>query len=213
MENKKINLDITVFSDYICPFCYIGKNRIENIKKDFPEAQITWKMIEIHPEIPKDGIKTKSISSPYLNAVWESVEKMAKESNIKMKIPDILANSKIAIYVSEFAKKKGKFKELHELLLDEYWINGKNISDLNIILEIAKKVGLNSSELEEFLHNENGEEILKRNLEESYDHLITGVPSFVINDKVIIGAQPYHLIKKVIEREILTANETNFTPI
>ncbi|MHA1983940.1 MAG: DsbA family oxidoreductase [Candidatus Hodarchaeales archaeon] len=213
MKNKEINLEVTVFSDYICPFCYIGKDRVENIKKDFPEAKITWKMIEIHPELPKDGIKTKSISSPYLNVVWESVEKMAKESNIKMKIPDILANSKIAIYVSEFAKKVGKFQEFHALLLDEYWVNGNNISDINIILGIATRIGLNSSELEEFLHNGNGEEILKRNLEESYDHLITGVPSFVINDKVIIGAQPYHLIKKVIEREILTANETNFTPI
>ena len=72
---------------------------------------------------------------------------------------------------------------------------------------------MNISELEEFIRKGNGEELLKKNLEESYDYAITGVPSFLVNDKVIIGAQPYHLIKKVIEREILIGNEINFTPI
>ena len=77
---------ITIFSDYICPFCYIGKDRAEKLEKDF-KIEIEWKMIEIHPETPKKGIETKSISSPYLNSVWKEVQSIADESNIDMKIP------------------------------------------------------------------------------------------------------------------------------
>ena len=201
MNHYQDKITIRVYSDYICPFCFIGKLRVEEILRDF-DIKIEWKMIEIHPETPKNGLDIESLSNPYLSSIWYNVKTLAFESGVTINIPKILANSKLAIIASEYARKKGKFNEFHEALFDEYWINGKNISNLDVILSIGEKLNFNLPELSKFIYSKEGEDILNFNMDSSMDDLVTGVPAFVINGKVITGAQPYHLLKKVIEKEL-----------
>ena len=201
MNTNQAKLTIFVYSDYICPYCFIGKLRVEQILHDF-NVEIEWKMIEIHPETPENGLAIESLSNPYLPNIWTNIKALASESGIEINFPKYLANSRLAIIASEYARKKGKFSEFHEALFNEYWIKGKNISKVDIILNLGEKLKFNTDELSKFLYSTEGEELLNFNLESSLDDVVTGVPAFVINGKVVTGAQPYNLIKKVIEKEL-----------
>lgn len=71
---------VVIFSDCICPFCYIGKDRADKLKEEFGIA-VEWKMTEIHPETPMQGIPRHSINSPYLSKVWSHVQELAPRTS------------------------------------------------------------------------------------------------------------------------------------
>jgi len=120
MKHKKLN--VIVYSDYICPFCYIGFHRIERLKEQY-DLDVEWRPFELHPEIPKDGIVTEKLSFPkgYLEMVMANVKRLADQDGIHFKLSDKVPNSQLALLISEFAKKKGKFDEFHKLVFDDYW--------------------------------------------------------------------------------------------
>ena len=111
--NQK-TLKVIVYSDYICPFCYIGFHRIEKLKEKYP-LEIEWKPFELHPEIPREGIITEKLSIPrgYLEIVRANVKRPADEDGITLKFTKKVPNSRLALFFSEFAKIKGKFDEFH----------------------------------------------------------------------------------------------------
>lgn len=128
MSQKK--LKIVVFSDYICPFCYIGFYRVEQLKENF-DIEVEWQPFEIHPETPKDGTELSNLPFPkeYLEMMKANIKKLADDVGVTFNLSDKLPNSRMALYLSEFARKKGKFDEFHKLVFDGYWKEGKDIGD------------------------------------------------------------------------------------
>ena len=86
MSQKK--LDVVVFSDYVCPFCYIGYHRIEKLKQQY-DLDVEWKPFELHPETPKDGILIEKL--PFPRGVFEAfianVKRLADEDGLTIKLP------------------------------------------------------------------------------------------------------------------------------
>ncbi|MFW9824968.1 MAG: DsbA family protein, partial [Candidatus Thorarchaeota archaeon] len=84
MDHKK--LKVVVFSDYICPFCYIGFHRIEKLKEKY-NLDVEWEPFELHPETPKEGFNMEGISFPkgYLEMVMENVKRLAEEDGLNFK--------------------------------------------------------------------------------------------------------------------------------
>ncbi|MFW9878062.1 MAG: DsbA family protein, partial [Candidatus Thorarchaeota archaeon] len=196
---NQIKLKVIAYSDYICPFCYIGYHRIEQLKKEF-NLDVEWKPFEIHPETPKGGAFTQDLSFPkgYLEMAFANVKRLADEDGLTLKFSEKLPNSRIALYMSEFARKKGKFEEFHKLVLESYWLEGKDIGDKNFLLNIAESVGLDKQELENYLDTNEPVETVQQSLKEVRGYGINGVPAFIIEDRLIYGAQPYSVFKEVI---------------
>ncbi len=192
---------VVIYSDYICPFCYIGKDRVDKLKEEF-EMDVEWKMIEIHPETPMQGIPRHSFNSSHLGGVWSHVQELAERSNLNIKIPSVLANSRLALIASEYAKTNGKFEEFHNALFDAYWKEGQNIGDVGVLLKIAKSAGLDTKGLGEYFVNGDWSEKLDKHLRAAENIPVSGVPTFVINDKIVVGAQPYSVIREVVKKEI-----------
>jgi len=192
-------LKVIAYSDYICPFCYIGYHRIEQLKKEY-NLDVEWKPFEIHPETPKDGALTENLPFPkgYLEMAFANVKRLADEDGLKLNFSEKLPNSRLALYISEFARKKGKFEEFHKLVLESYWLEGKDIGDKRLLLNLAESVGLDKEEIEVFLDTEEPFEVIKQSLKEVRRYGINGVPAFMIEDRLIYGAQPYDVFKKVI---------------
>ncbi|MFX0044126.1 MAG: DsbA family protein, partial [Candidatus Hodarchaeota archaeon] len=126
MSQPKIK--VIAYSDYICPFCYIGYHRLTQLKKEY-NLDVEWRPFEIHPETPKGGALTEDLPFPkgYLEMAFANVKGLADEDGLKLKFSGKLPNSRLALYVSEFARKKGKFGEFHKIVLDAYWLDGKDI--------------------------------------------------------------------------------------
>jgi len=198
---KQKMLKVIVYSDYICPFCYIGFHRIEKLKERY-DLDVEWRPFELHPEIPKDGIVTEKLPFPrgYLEMVMANVKRLADQDGIIFKLSDKLPNSQLALFISEFAKKKGKFDEFHKLVFDNYWKEGKDIGDLSLLLDLAESIGLNKPEILNYIKSDEPVNKLKEASLELGRCGINGVPTFFIGDSVVIGAQPYEIFQNTIEK-------------
>ena len=197
------NVKIVVFSDYICPFCYIGFYRVEQLKENFA-LDVEWRPFEIHPETPKKGTDLSNLPFPkeYLEMMKANIKKLADDVGVTFKLTDKLPNSRMALYLSEFARKKGKFDEVHKLIFDSYWKDGKDIGDQALLLDLADSLGFDRSEVLEYIDSEEPFNELKKSLSELRKYGINGVPTFIIGDKIVVGAQPYEVFEKVIRNAL-----------
>ena len=198
--NQK-TLKVIVYSDYICPFCYIGFHRIEKLKEKYP-LEIEWKPFELHPEIPREGIITEKLSIPrgYLEIVRANVKRLADEDGITLKFTKKVPNSRLALFFSEFAKIKGKFAEFHRLVFVNYWKEGKDIGDLSLLLVLAESLGFRKAEILSYIKSDepvNKLDVAKLELRIFGIH---GVPTFFIEDEIVFGAQPYYVFEDAIDR-------------
>jgi len=201
MSEKK--LKVTVFSDYICPFCYIGFYRVEQLKENY-DLEIEWRPFEIHPETPKEGAELDSINFPkeYIDMMIANIKRLADDIGISLKFTEKLPNSRLALYLSEFARKNGKFEAFHKLVFDSYWKEGKDIGDQIFLLALADIVGLNREEILDYINSEEPKSELMKSFKDLRQYGINGVPTFIIGDKIVVGAQPYDVFKKVIENAL-----------
>jgi predicted DsbA family dithiol-disulfide isomerase len=197
MSQKK--LKIVVFSDYICPFCYIGFYRVEQIRNNF-DIEFEWRPFEIHPETPKEGTELTNLPFPkeYLEMMKANIQKLADDVGISLTLNDKLPNSRLALYFSEYARKKGKFDEFHKLVFDAYWKDGRDIGDQDFLLSIAESIGFRKEDILEYIDSDEPFEELSKSLRELRKYGINGVPTFIIGDRIVVGAQPYDVFEKVI---------------
>ena len=94
MMKKKV----IVYSDYICPFCFIGKHRMDRLQEEL-DVEIEWRGLEIHPETPPEGqtLEDMDINPHYIDMVIENVNKLAAEIALELKSPPKISNSKRAL--------------------------------------------------------------------------------------------------------------------
>ncbi|MFX0012776.1 MAG: DsbA family protein [Candidatus Hermodarchaeota archaeon] len=201
---------VIAYSDYICPFCYIGYHRIEQLKKEY-NLDVEWRPFEIHPETPKEGALTEELSFPkgYLEMAFANVRRLADEEGLTLKFTGKLSNSRLALYISEFARKKGKFEAFHKLVLEAHWLEGKDIGDKSLLLTLAESVGLNKNEIESFLDTDEPFKALQKALIEVRSYGINGVPAFIIENRLVFGAQPYTVFKNVINKVLEEKSKEN----
>ncbi len=199
--NKMNKIKITAYSDNICPFCTVGAKRLKKLQQEL-DFDVEWRAFEIHPETPKDGVKTVDYFPKYdMEKMKNYIESFGKDVGIKLN-GDVLANSKLSLAANEFAKKKGKFDKFHEAIFKANFEEGKNIGDMDVLLEIAQSVGLNKAELKLYLVDERNLEAIDESSAQAKKLGITGVPSFIINNKMVVGAQSIEVLKEFIENEI-----------
>jgi len=197
-------MNVTVYYDYICPFCYLGTKRILGLSKEF-NLTIDWKGIEIHPEFPPQGKKrTKTLKS---KSFAETIREMAKEDNIEIKLPGYATNSRLSLEASEFAKIKGKFLEFHIGVYEAYFLEGRNIGDIEIVLDIGEKAGLHRSDLVECLNKRTMFDNIEANKKEAEDNLILGVPTFIFGNFPVHGNQSTQTMRYIIKRALEIARD------
>jgi len=176
---------------------------MEQLKRKY-DLDVEWRPFEIHPETPKEGALTDDLSFPegYLERAFANVKRLADEDGIPLKFSDKLSNSHLALSISEFARKKGKFDEFHKLVLDTYWLQGRDIGNRKLLLDLAESIGMDKKEIESFLETDESRKALQKSLREIRANGINGVPAFIIDNKLIFGAQPYEVFDRAIKKAI-----------
>jgi predicted DsbA family dithiol-disulfide isomerase len=194
---------VIVYSDYICPFCYIGKHRMDRLEQEF-DVEIEWRGLEIHPETPSEGqtLKDMGLDHHYVDMVIENVRSLAAEIALVLNPPKLIANSNKALRLCEFARENGKFDDYHSEVFKAYWEEGLNIGDIEVLLDIIDRIGLDYEMAREFLKRKKASEKIDRFLLEAKAWGVDSVPTFIIGNIKIEGAQPYELIKKAMNNAI-----------
>jgi len=183
-------LNITVYSDYICPFCYLGHHRLLRLRDSY-ELKINWCFLEIHPETSAAGEPIDSLQYP--SEQWQkmlaNLTRIADEENIPLARLSFITNSKDALLLAEATKQCGRetFYRLHEKLFNAYFVEGKNIGDRTILKDIALSCGIDQQLIESAWSDAHYQQRLVANFQSARRHDVQSVPSFVFGDKVLNG--------------------------
>ena len=183
-------LKISVFSDYICPFCYVGHHRLMRLTDSY-NLKINWCFLEIHPENSAEGEPVSSLDYPseYWNQLMLNLKRVAAEENIPLSEHLFTTNSKDALLLGEAAKSCGRdmFYKLHEALFSAFFVDGKNIGDREILRDIAHSCDINDKILEDAWNNPAHQQRLQQNFSTARAYQIQSVPSFVFGERILTG--------------------------
>ena len=175
--------NIKVFSDYSCPFCYIGFSIIDRLKKEKPELIIEWIPYELNPDTPSQGREiTKDVSPEQLEVAYKRILRLGSEYGLVYNNRIKSFNTHRLHKASQYANSKDKFYEFSKEAFKAIFEDGKNVSDPSIINEIAILVGLDSVDMNKQIDEGLFDQLMEKskNLVSVYD--IDSVPSFIVND-------------------------------
>jgi len=201
MESK---MKVEIWSDVMCPFCYIGKRHFEAALGNFEHKnaiEIEWKSFLLDPDIPESVenknvyeylAERKGISVQQSEQMHERVIEMAKNAGLDYNFDiAVVANSFKAHRLIQKAKSKGLGDAAEELLFKSYFTEGKNISDTATLVELGKQIGLTEKDVNEALSNQDFQFLVNKDIEEARAIGVSGVPFFVFDRKYAVsGAQP-----------------------
>ncbi len=201
-------MKINVFSDYICPFCFIGMETLRKVQTEVPPFTLEWKGFQIHPEYPATGIPTEHRAAQFgkerYAAMWRNITAMAESIDLIMRPPTVLTNSLMALEATEYAKHQGKAEEFSRTVYRAYFQDGRNIGDLNVVLALVQEVGLDPTIVQEHLTAGTYANRLKAAHQEALSLDVSGVPTFIVGPAQIVGAQSpdvfVNMLNRVAER-------------
>jgi predicted DsbA family dithiol-disulfide isomerase len=202
---------INVWSDYVCPFCYLEEPVLERLKQEFGDAvEIVWRAFELRPE-PEPTLDPKG---DYLRDAWaQSVYPMAAHRGMTLRLPPVQPRSRLAHEAVEFARDRGRHAEMNHALFRAFFEDGRDIGSKEVLLEICSEAGLDREELREALESGRHIEHVLSDQQLAHELGISGVPALVIYQTanpagtatMLSGAQPYELVRATVERVARTS--------
>lgn len=212
-------IKVEIYSDFVCPFCYIGETELDNAAKATglnEHLDVSYRSFELDPTAPNEQTLTmKDLMKEKTGGNQEQADQMiqslidrANSLGLEYNYDNLMAqNTYKAHRVGKLAKEEGKELEFHDTLFKAVFTDNYFLPDNEQLLELSKKIGLDEEKVKEVLENESA---YKNQVEEdktlAREIGISGVPFFVINDKYAVqGAQPQaafeQALKKVADEE------------
>ena len=198
-----LSIKVEVWSDFVCPFCYIGKRKYENALAQFEhkdKVELVFRSFQLNPnekKTPKTDNYSRlaakyGITLQKAKSMGDSVAKQAKDVGLDFDFAAmIITNTYDAHRLSQFAKKYNKGNEIAERILKAYYAESKDIGDLEVLTQLAVEVGLDEKETRSILFDGKYGDEVKKDIKEASERDIHGVPYFLVNNKrVVSGAQP-----------------------
>lgn len=208
-----VELKVEIWSDVVCPWCYIGKRRIETALEGFEhrdEVEVQYRSFELNPDAPADegGGLAERLASKYgvgleqaramNNRVTETAAKEGLKYNLDIARP---GNTFDAHRLIHLAATEGRQAEMKERLMAAYFVEGKPIGDRATLVELAVEFGLNADRAQEVLASDEFASEVRAEEREADRLGITGVPFFVIDRRYgISGAQASDLLLQALRR-------------
>lgn len=192
METKP-ELKITVFSDYICPFCYVGDARLNHLRDTF-DLKVNWCFLEIHPETSPEGEPISSLKYPpdTWRRMMTVLDQLADEENLSFLEHSFTTNSRSALQLAEAAKfiDAGVFYRLHKRLFEAYFSEGRNIGDRGVLRRLGIEAGLSEQQIEAAWQDEAVDNRLRQYAMAAHDLNVRATPTFFVGDQRLDGAVP-----------------------
>ena len=195
-------MKIEIWSDVMCPFCYIGKRQFEKALAQFEkkdEVEIIWKSFQLNPAMKTEPgrninqylAEIKGCTVEQAKQLNDRVVKMAEGIGLKYDFDKaVLANSFNAHRLVQLGKKHHKGDLIEEGLFKAYFTEGKNTNDASTLLQIGTEAGLDAAEIKKMLDSDSFSNEVIADIDEARQLGVRGVPFFVKDRKVAVsGAQ------------------------
>ena len=215
-------MKVEIWSDVMCPFCYIGKRNFENALAQFADKEnieIEWKSYQLDPSMPEVAaesqedylVKHKGMSREQVRGMLANVTEMAKQAGLDYHLDkSVMVNSQKAHQLIQFAKTKNLGDQIEERLFKAYFTEGKNVADLETLTQLGKEVGLDENELQVAFTDDQYLYQMKQDIQEGANLGVKGVPFFVFDRKYgVSGAQPAEAFLETLSKSFGEWREKN----
>ena len=197
-----MKMKVEIWSDTVCPFCYLGKHKFENALAQFADREnieVEWKSFQLNPGLVTDTTisinqylaKVKGYPIEQAAKMNERFSQSGKALGLEYNFDKVVvANSYRAQNLIHFANIQGLQNEMEERLFKAYFTDGLNIDDLSVLVLLATETGLNIDGMEQAMENKTYENEVQKDIAEASQLGIHSVPFFVFNRKFAVnGAQ------------------------
>lgn len=205
---------VDIWSDVVCPFCYIGKKRLEAAAEQAGiELEVHWHSFELDPEAPmrQEISNSERLAQKYgrtladVEEMQRNIAQMAAEEGIQFNWENANSgNTFNAHRIIHLAQSKGLGTEAKEAFFYSYMTQGLAIGERETLEDVAARIGLNPVEVEDVLDSEEYADFVKFDQDVAHEQLkVTGVPFFVFDQRVALaGAQPREVFLQVFEKAL-----------
>lgn len=205
-------MTVEIWSDVMCPFCYLGKRNFETALKQWPgteKVETEWKSFQLNPALGTEGMSTlaylsqmRGMQEEQVRASFEGIRLAGAEKGLVFNFDKaVLVNTAAAHRLIQLAKEKGKGDEAEELLFKAHFTDGRNVADPGVLTEIGGELGLSAAEIESAQTDPRYQEGLDKDLYEARQIGVRGVPFFVFDRKYAVsGAQPVEVFLQTLEK-------------
>jgi predicted DsbA family dithiol-disulfide isomerase len=209
-------LAIDIISDVVCPWCFIGKRRLESAlglyrerNPQAPEPQIAFHPFELNPDIPREGIPRAEYIAKKFGARGYSAHDRLVHAGAQLGIPFAFdkiqrqPNTLAAHALIERARRSGVQGAVKEALMKAYFVDGLDLTDAQTLVRVAAEAGLDRKEAEAAITDEDLRRLVAEEEEKARAMGVQGVPYFIFNRRLAVeGAQPPEvLLEAMLEAE------------
>ena len=191
---------LEVFTDYVCPWCYLGDNRLRKVKQIY---NIKTRLVHfpLHPETPTEGRELKDLfqcGPEQINAKNVHMQSLMEAEGLPFKHRTHTYNSRLAQEIGTWAETLGG-ESIHDKFFEAYFVEGRNLADKDVILDVVTSIGLDPDDARSVIEERRFKKDVDEDWEKSHQYGITGVPTFVIAGKGLVGAQSYEALARLVE--------------
>jgi predicted DsbA family dithiol-disulfide isomerase len=206
-------MHIEIWSDLVCPYCYIGKRNFETALARFEhrdDVEVSWRSFQLAPDLPRD---VEGDVHDYLAAKYGGGRERAKEMNARVTETAaaagltynldsaVLGNTFDAHRVTHLAARHGLQDEAEERLFRAYFTESEHLADPETLVRLASEIGLDPDEVRTTLAGDEFADAVRADIQAAHEMGISGVPTFVVDRRyAITGAQPPELILRALEQ-------------
>ena len=221
-NTKEEKMKVEVWSDVVCPFCYIGKTHFDKALAQFAEnenIEFVWKSFQLNPNLKTNLdqnlyehlAESKGIAVEQAKGMGSHAAQMGAQSGLELNFDkSVVANSFNAHRLIHFAKSKGLQQEMKSRLFKAYFTEGKNIDDTETLIALAKEIGLNGEDAKAVLESNKYASDVNNDINESQQLGVRGVPFFVFDRKYAVsGAQPAEAFLQNLEKSFSEWRKAN----
>ena len=207
-------MKIEVWTDIMCPYCYIGKIHYEKALQQFEHAdeiELEWKAFQLNPDLPDKGngypvkeylTQTAGYPEEGVNKMFDGIKVLADNAGVSFNLPNaIAANTRDAHRLIKLAAETGKDSFVLQKLSKAYFEEAKDYSDLELLVSIGKEVGLDETAMREMFNSDKYLYEIKQDIQEAGNLSIDTVPTFLMDRRqAIVGSEPVELFLEVMNK-------------
>ena len=204
-------MEINIFADTICGWCYIGHKNLNTALKKFPNIKFEIRHIpfQLNPDMPKEGIsrdkylQIKFGGKKFADPMYENMKSKAKESGMNFNLDKIkkTPNTVLSHLLIILSEKFNIQNQIKEKIYQSYFIDGLDIGDIHVLTNIAKQHDISEEMFKNFINDENIEDVNSKILIAKKKN-ISGVPFYEIGKDFISGAQSATVLENVIKTNL-----------
>jgi len=203
-------MKIDVYSDTICPWCFIGKRRLERAlaERPQPDLALTWRPFQLNPEMPATGmdrrryLELKFGGAAGAREVYDQVRQAGRSEDIDFafeaieRTPSTLNSHRLIRY----AGPAGRQDEVVQALFDSYFLEARDLGDREVLIAAAEAAGLDPAEARAYLESDEDAQAVLAEDARARQIGIQGVPTYILNDKYVLsGAHPPEVLFHMFE--------------